>query len=315
MQFASTIKTTLLASLLALAGCDQAETTQASSATLTIEHAQGVTQVPQQPKKVIVFDPAILDTLDALQIPVAGVPQSGSHLPPFLSKYTGSEYLNAGTLFEPNYELLSSAKPDLIIGGGRARDAYEKLSGIAPTIALDVDEQQFMPSLTHRVEQLGEIFGKQDEVKAKLADFKQRVAETRDKAGKTGTAMVLMINGGKISAYGPKSRFGFVFDELGFTSATEFPDPGRHGNVVTAELLLSINPEWLFVLDRDSAVGTVGGQSAQQVLDNPLVNKTKAWQNQHVVYLDSASLYIAGGLQSYQRLVDQINTVLDQQKQ
>lgn len=311
MRFSSAIKTTLLASMLALAGCDQTETTQASSATVTVEHAQGVTQVPQQPKKVIVFDPAILDTLDALLVPVAGVPQSSAHLPPFLSKYNGSEYLNAGTLFEPNYEALSSAKPDLIIAGGRARDAYEKLSAIAPTLSLDVDEQHFMPSFIHRIEQLGDIFGKRDDVNAKLADFKQRVAQTREKAGKAGTAMVLMINGGKISAYGPQSRFGFVFDELGFTSATQFPDPGRHGNVVTAELLLSINPEWLFVLDRDSAIGTVGGQTAQQVLDNPLVTKTKAWQNHHIVYLDSASLYIAGGLQSYLRLIDDINRALD----
>ncbi|MBG6244913.1 iron ABC transporter substrate-binding protein [Candidatus Symbiopectobacterium sp. 'North America'] len=311
MRFSSAIKTTLLASLLVVAGCDQSETSSTASSTISVEHAQGVTTAPLHPKKVVVFDPAILDTLDALQISVAGVPQSSAHLPPFLAMYSGSEYLNAGTLFEPNYEALSSAKPDLIIAGGRARDAYDKLSGIAPTISLDVDEQQFMPSFIHRIEQLGEIFGKQEEVKAKIDDFKQRVAQSCEKAGQAGTAMVLMVNGGKISAYGRKSRFGFVFDELGFATATEFPDPGRHGNVVTAELLLSINPEWLFVLDRDSAIGTTGGLPAQQVLDNPLVTKTKAWQNQHVMYLDSASLYIAGGLQSYSRLIDDVNKALD----
>lgn len=239
-----------------------------------------MTTVTLHPKKVVVFDPAILDTLDALQIPVVGVPQS-------------------------------SAKPDLIIAGGRAREAYNKLSGIAPTLSLDVDEQQFMPRFIHRIEPLGKIFGKQDDVKAKLDDFKQRSAQPLEKARKTGKVRVLMVNGGKISVYGPKSRFGFVFDELGFATATEFPDPGRHGNVVTAELLLSINPEWLFVLDRDSAIGTTGGLPAQQVLDNPLVTKTKAWQNQHVVYLDSASLYIADGLQSYSRLIDDANKALD----
>ena len=125
--------------------------------------------------------------------------------------------------------------------------------------------------------------------------------------------MVLMISGGKMSAYTPGSRFGFVFDELGFTPAATFTETGRHGNVVTSEFILNANPEWLFVLDRDNAIGRAEGQSAQQILDNPLIRKTKAWQNNHIIYLDSASLYIAGGVQSYTQLMDKINTVLDKQ--
>ncbi len=74
MRFSRAIKTTLLASLLVVARCDQSETSSSASSTISVEHAQGVTTVPLHPKKVVVFDPAILDTLDALQIPVAGVP-------------------------------------------------------------------------------------------------------------------------------------------------------------------------------------------------------------------------------------------------
>lgn len=81
---------------------------------------------------------------------------------------------------------------------------------------------------------------------------------------------------------------------------------------MTSELLLSANPDWLFVFDRDSAIGNQKeGQSAKQVLDNPLVNKTNAWQNNRVIYLDSSSIYIAGGLQSYLRLIDDVNKALD----
>ncbi|GKW22821.1 siderophore ABC transporter substrate-binding protein [Pectobacterium polonicum] len=313
MRFPSMIKMTLLASALVVAGCDQTDSAPTTSNTVTIEHTKGVTQVPVNPKKVIVFDTAILDTLTALNIDIAGVPQGDAKIfPDVLAQYKDSKYLNAGTLFEPNYEAISSAAPDLIIGGGRARDAYDKLNAIAPTIALDIDDRQFMTSFTQRVEQLGEIFSKQDEAKAKLDDFKQRIAQTHEKADKAGTALLVMVTGGKMSAYGPKSRFGFVFDELGFKPATEFPDSGRHGNVVTSELLLSANPDWLFVFDRDSAIGNQKeGQSAKQVLDNPLVNKTNAWQNNRVIYLDSSSIYIAGGLQSYLRLIDDVNKALD----
>ncbi|MCL2899989.1 siderophore ABC transporter substrate-binding protein [Brenneria sp. WC1b.1] len=306
-----------LASIAVLAGCDRAESSSEQAETISIEHAQGTTKVPLHPKKVVVFAPAVLDTLDALQIEVAGVPQTSSHLPEFLAKYRGGEYLNAGTLFEPDYEALSSAKPDLIIAGGRAADAYDKLSAIAPTISLDVDPTQFMPSFTQRVEQLGDIFGKQDEAKKQLEEFNQQIARTHEKAANAGTAMVLMVSGGKMSAYGPKSRFGFIFEQLGFKPAVEFPTSGtgRHGNVVTSEFLLSVNPEWLFVLDRDSAIGRsgTGGESARQVLDNPLIHKTSAWQNDRVVYLDSSSLYIAGGLQTYKNLIADVNNALDKQ--
>nr|WP_224553059.1 siderophore ABC transporter substrate-binding protein [Pectobacterium versatile] len=308
------VKATLLASMFVLAGCDQQASSSEGSHTVSIEHAQGTTQVPQPPKKVIVFDPASLDTLDALKVDgIAGVPKSSTPLPAFLSKYNSDTYLNAGTLFEPAYEALSSAKPDLIIAGGRTRDAYDKLSGIAPTISMDVDEHQFMTSFIQRIEQLGTIFGKEDEAKKQIDDFKQQIAQTRAKTENAGNALVLMISGGKMSAYGPKSRFGFVFDELGFKPATEFPESGRHGNVVTSEFLLSVNPEWLFILDRDSAIGRPGGESAQQVLDNPLIHKTNAWKNNRVIYLDSASLYIAGGLQSYKNLVTTVSDALDKQ--
>ena len=136
----------LLAAALALTGCDDSRAQTASASTLNVEHAQGTTAVPSSPQKVIVLNPATLDNVDALHIPVAGVPKNSAHLPAFLAKYQGEEYMNAGTLFEPDYEAISNAKPDLIIAGGRAHDAYDKLSAIAPTIALDVDPKQFTPA-------------------------------------------------------------------------------------------------------------------------------------------------------------------------
>lgn len=312
MKLRSAWVSTFLATGLLITSSQWATGAEKETGQIGIEHAQGTTQVPLNPKKVIILNPATLDNADALSIPVAGVPKNSARLPGFLAKYQGDEYLNAGTLFEPDYEALVNAKPDLIIAGGRAHDAYDKLSEIAPTIALDVDPQHFVASLTQRTEQLASIFGKQQQAETLLAAFNAKIAEIKGKSVKAGTAMVIMINGGKMSAYTPGSRFGFIYDALGFKPATSFRQTGRHGNVVSSEFILQTNPDWLFVLDRDNAIGRKEGQSAQQVLDNPLIRKTSAWKNQHVVYLDSASLYIAGGLQSYGQLMDKINISLDQ---
>lgn len=307
-----------LLSAMFLTGCDNKSDEQitekksaiGSNISITIDHAQGRTDVPINPSKVIVFNTATLDTMDALDIKIAGVPKTSVHLPKFLQKYEGEEYFNAGTLFEPNYEALSSYKPDLIIAGGRTNDAYQKLSEIAPTISLTIDPKDFLNSLTKTTEQLGQIFNKQALAQQTLTEFKQKLEKVKAKAANRGTAMFILINGGKMAAYSPGSRFGFVFDELGFTPAVAFSETGNHGNIINAELLFNADPDWIFVLDRDSAIGNSNALSAKEVLNNPIVRRTKSWEKNQIIYLDSSSMYIAGGLQTYDHLLDQISQAL-----
>jgi len=282
--------------------------------TLDIVHAQGTTTVPKNPQRVVVLSPAALDITDALGVKVAGVPKTSVHYPAHLAKYNGQEYFDAGTLFEPNFEALSNAKPDLIIAGGRAQEAYGKLSEIAPVISPDIDTDNFLQSLSERTEQLGTIFGKQQQARQLLTAFNAQIADVRSESTHAGSAMMLMVNGGKLSAYSPGSRFGFIYDVLGFKPATTFAKTGNHGNAVSPEFVMEANPDWLFVLDRDNAIGRKEGTSAQQVLNNPLVRKTTAWKKQQIVYLDSSSLYIAGGIQSYSLLMTQLKQVLEQSK-
>ena len=309
--------TVLFAVLLLVVGCDnknnqKPDYSDIKKDALVIKHAQGEALFESVPKKVAVFNIATLDIIDALNIPVSAVPQSNVHLPDFLSKYSDKSYTNIGTLFEPNYEVLSSINPDLIIAGGRATDAYPKLEKLAETISLDIDSNNFLASLTERTRQLGWIFEKEKEASKLIEDFNQKIDQLKSKTSTAGSALVIMINGGKMSAYGPKSRFGFVFDVLGFQPATTFQEAGRHGNSVTSEFILSTNPEWIFVLDRDNAIGNKEAQSAQQVLNNELIQKTAAWQHNHIVYLDSTSMYIAGGIQTYSRLMDQVEKALQE---
>ncbi len=307
----------VLLSALVLAGCDQSKETTETSApaekqVITVEHAQGKTEIPSHPEKVFVMNMETLDIIDALGIPVAGVPQTNVHFPKFLSKYGSTDYINAGTLFEPAYETISNAKPDLILGGSRARDAYDKLSAIAPTISMDIDNKNFVGSLAERTTELGSLFNKEKESDQLVTDFKAKIAKVKEKTPDAGKAMVILISGGKISAYGPGSRFGFIFDELGFEPAYVFPDDtGRHGNIVNAELLVKLNPDWLFVIDRDSAIGRSDAQPAAQVLDNALVRKTSAWDKGQVTYLDPTAVYISGGIQTYSQLMDDINNALE----
>lgn len=53
------------------------------------------------------------------------------------------------------------------------------------------------------------------------------------------------------------------------------------------------NPDYLFVIDRGAVVG--GKSSAKQVVENEMIKTTKAYKENHVVYLDPNYWYLSGG--------------------
>lgn len=298
-----------LASAVVLAGCatgsDDAEPAAAAAPDmLTIEHAQGVTELAANPETVIVLDLASLDTLDALGVEVAGVAKG--NLPAYLADYESDEYLNAGTLFEPDYTAIEAAAPDLIIVANRSAAAYPELTEIAPTVDLSLDWTDFLGSFEANTETLGEIFGLQDEADAALAAIEDRIAETQDLAADAGSGLIVLTSGGEVTAFGPGSRFGWLHDELGVTPAIEDVEAATHGDPVSFEFLLETDPDWFFVVDRDAATGE-GTETAEQILDNELVAQTSAWQSGQVVYLDPAPWYIVmSGLTAVNTMIGQI---------
>lgn len=277
-----------------------------------VVHQQGTTVIPKYPKKVEVFNPETLDILNALGVPVIGVPKTSRALPGFLHDYYGKHYANVGTLFEPDYEELSRIAPDLIIAGGRTNDAYTKLTEIAPTISLPIDPKHFTESLSKNTLELGHIFNKEEMAKVLLAQFENKVAMLKKRISKDAPrVLIIMVSGGKMSTYGPGSRFGFIFDELGFRAAIPAAKTSTHGNLISAELLLKADPDWLFVIDRDRAINSKELLSAKQIIDNPLTHNMPVLRNNRILYLDSTAMYIAGGLQTYSQLMDQLNAKLD----
>ncbi|WP_274631294.1 siderophore ABC transporter substrate-binding protein [Arvimicrobium flavum] len=280
----------------------------ASAEEFRIEHTKGEIVLPERPKKVVVFDLATIDTLDALGVDIAGVPKA--RFPAYLSKYNGEDYAKVGSLFEPDLEALNALQPDLIIVGGRSSAKYDQVAALAPTIDLTVDQKDFVGSAKKNIDTLARLFGKESEAAEKLAALDATVAGTREAAAKAGKGLIVLTTGGKMSAYGPGSRFGVLYSDYGITPAREDLKTSNHGHAASFELILETNPDWLFVIDRDAAVGREG-QSAAQYLDNELVAQTTAWKNGQVVYLDPARWYLIGaGLQAMQLNADQIAKAL-----
>jgi iron complex transport system substrate-binding protein len=303
---------TALASLLALSACG-AETeasadAAAEPANITVEHAQGSTEVPVNPETVYTFDLGALDTMDALDVDVDGVP--AANFPESLSKYAGDDYAKIGSMKEPDFEAISEGAPDLIIISGRVAASYEELSKIAPTIDLSVDAADSMASFKEVTGTLGRIFDKEEAAEEKLAAIDARIEETKTAAADAGTGLIVMTSGGEMTAYGAGSRFGLIHDVLGVQTAADVKHEGRHGEAISFEYIAEKNPAHLFVIDRDAAIGE-SGEAAAAVLDNELVNGTNAAANGNIHYLDSTQWYIIGyGLNNVDAMVNAVGDAL-----
>jgi iron complex transport system substrate-binding protein len=276
--------------------------------TMTIKHQLGETKVVKNPKKVVVFDFGMLDTLDELGIEVAGLPQT--NVPGYLSKYEDAKYANLGSLKEPDFEAIHALQPDVIFISGRQSELYKELSDIAPTVFVGVDTTNYMESFKGNMEMAAELFGKEDEMKAELADIDDRIAAINAKANSSDAKTLIVLgNEGKISAYGPSSRFGIIHDVFGFKPADEKIEVSTHGQSVSFEYIFETNPDVLFVVDRDAAIG--GDASAKDSFENELVIKTNAYKDGKIIYLDPDYWYLSGGgLQSVKEMVKEVEEVL-----
>ncbi|MDV2582989.1 siderophore ABC transporter substrate-binding protein [Alkalibacillus haloalkaliphilus] len=295
--------------LMTLAACGTDEDSAQDENTITIEHELGEATVVESPENVVVFDLGMLDTLDTLDLPVTGVPKD--NLPSYLSHYESDEYEHAGGLKEPDFEAIYGMEPDLIIISGRQADLYEDLEEIAPTVYVETDSEAYMESISRNVGIIGDIFNVQDEVNEAIDEIQAEVDAVQELTSLSDqTGLITLATGGSVSAYGSGSRFGLIHDMLGVTPVDESIEVATHGQNISFEFIVEQDPDYLFVIDRDAVVE--GEATAQETIENSLIENTTAYQNNQIFYLNPEYWYIAdGGLQSVSEMVYEIKSAVE----
>lgn len=300
---------------LLLAGCSAPAGSPAPGAstpagTVSIAHKQGTAEVKKNPTKLVVLDYATLDTLDVLDLEDRVVGTAQTTFPADLDEYKDTP--RVGTAQEPDLEAIARIAPDAIVIAGRSAPKFAELNRIAPTIDLSSDLAKPLESVRTNANAMGQLFDVQKKVDEELAEIDKDIAEAKKEVHADRKALIVMTSGGKLSAFGPGGRFGgLIHDVLGVPAAATNLETSSHGQAVSFEFIAETNPQDLFVIDRDVAVGQQGAP-ARQVLDNPLVTRTSAWVNDDVHYLDSADWYVVGfGLDSTRRMVEDVKDALD----
>lgn len=270
-------------------------------------------EVPYDPQRIAILDMAALDILDALGVGDRVVGTADTSLD-YLQGYIRDDIANLGTIKEADLEAVMACEPDVIFIGGRLASSYDALSEIAPVVYLSTDTQLgVVESVRQNAAAIASLFGLESKVDELMAGFDARIAALSEfAAGKT--AVVGLVTSGSYNVLGNDGRCSIIGREIGFTNVGVDAnlDTSTHGNEASFEFLVEKNPDYIFVMDRDAAIGTDGAKLAQEVMENELVKGTDAYQNGHVVYLAHPAVWYTaeGGITALDLMLQDLENPL-----
>lgn len=281
-----------------------------SAKTVTVTDRNGEVTLPLNPKNVVVLDLSSLEILQELGVEPAGLPKGS--LTSYLDKYNDEKYADIGTVKEYDLEKIASLNPEVIIIENRQEEGYDELSKIAPVLFLGTDTGKNMESLERNLKALGTLFDQTEAAEQILADYNSRIEAINSKVTeKNETALFVMVNEGELSVYGEGSRFGFIYNPVGFAVADETIESSTHGQNVTSEYVKEKNPAYIFVMDRGAVVSGTTDKKANEVMENELIKTTDAYKNGHIYYVDSEAWYLGGsGVISVDKMISDMEKAI-----
>lgn len=269
-------------------------------------------EVTYDPERIAVLDMASLDILDNLGMGDRVVGSASTSLG-YLTDYVDNEEVaNLGTIKEADLEAVMECDPDVIFIGGRLASSYDALSEIAPVVFLSTDsELGIVKSVTKNAETIASMFGLEDEVSKKTEGFDERIKALK-KTAEGKTALVGMTTSGSFNLMGNDGRCSIVGREVGFENLTAAESTSTHGNEASFETVVEKNPDYIFVMDRDSAIGADGAQTAKEIVENELVMGTDAYKNGRIIYLEHPAVWYTaeGGITALNIMLSDLENAL-----
>lgn len=270
---------------------------------ITVEDAQGTVELPKKPERIVAMEFSFTDMLVTLGIEPIGVADDSS--PDLFMDSVKSRlksYTSVGSRYEPNSELISSLKPDLIIVDiNKHKNALKQLKAIAPILVLD-DFQADYDQMLKNYNIVAKAVGKEEEAKKRLAEHQTIMEEAKKKISKAKlTVLPAVVNPKGFFAHSDHSYSGSLLAKLGFTdpvkNETAYPQ-------LTLEQLVETNPQVLFLMPTEQVTIVNEWQS------NPLWNKIDAVSGKKVFTVERRDWSLSRGLLGSEKMAADIVKVL-----
>ncbi|MGX1696468.1 siderophore ABC transporter substrate-binding protein [Microbacterium keratanolyticum] len=315
-----------LASVLALAGCattaaaekpEAIETPKATS--VTVEDNNGKHTIDLPLTSVVATDNRTFQTLSdwGIELTAGAIALMGDDV----SYKTDSSIIDLGNHREPNLEAVVAAAPQLIINGQRFADYQDDFETLAPeAVVLNLDPREGKPfdeELKRQVTVLGEVFGKQKEAAALVADFEEAIDRAKKAYNSDETVMALITSAGEVGYVAPSAgrTLGPIFDILGLTPALEIPEGSEdhQGDDISVEAIATANPSWILVMDRDAvfAADEPNYVQASEILEkSEALAGVDAVKGGNIVYMPTGT-YLNEGIQTYTTFLNDFADALE----
>ena len=301
-----------------LSGCSGSEeSSESTSETITIQALNGSgetadIEVPYDPQRIAILDMACLDILDNLGLGDRVVGSASTSIDYLQDYVTNENIANLGTIKEADLEAVAAVEPDIIFIGGRLSASYDDLAAIAPVVYIATDtEKGLVQSVNDNATTIASIFGLESEVEEKMSGFNDRIAALQEVAD-GHTALVTMYTSSSVNVLGNDGRCSIIGSEIGFDNLAAGETTSTHGNETSFETIVQQNPEYIFVLNRDAAIGTDGADQAQEIVENSLTQNTQAYQDGNIIYLEHPAVWYTaeGGITALDTMLSDLEEAL-----
>ncbi|MDE1462819.1 ABC transporter substrate-binding protein [Spartinivicinus poritis] len=192
----------------------------------TITHEMGTLELAKTPSKIVTLDWVLTESLLALGVTPYAVADSDGYNQWVVKPQLPSQVKNVGSRREPNLELLTQLKPDLILMSSHLSPLYPSLQAIAPTMVLTVYNKKRDPfSQAKKVlNQLAIVTAKENIVSQLIAEAEQHIQNNGSQLKKAGKSvrpffLVRFIGDKHIRIHGTHSLVGQTLTMMGLTNA------------------------------------------------------------------------------------------------
>ena len=269
-------------------------------------------EVPYDPQRIAILDMPSLDILDRLGLGDRVVGSATTTLEYLQAYVPGDTIANLGTIKEADLEAVMACEPDVIFIGGRLSASYDALSEIAPVVFLSTDtEIGVVESVRNNATTIASMFGLEAQVDELMAGFDARI-EALAAFAEGKNAIVGLCTSGSFNILGSDGRCSIISVEIGFDNLGDGDVTATHGNESSFELVVELDPDYMFVLDRDAAIGTDGAQLAKEIVENELVMDTDVYKDGHIVYLANPTVWYTaeGGITALDIMLNDLEGAL-----
>lgn len=256
-----------------------------SGETRVLKHAKGESTIPVKAQRVVALQ--YLGPMLSIGVKPIGALKGHMEGPDMEPLVSGIEVV--GDYDAYNLEKILELQPDMILTGTEVeQQVYEKLTKIAPVVAIAFDQYD----VYGHVQKVAEALGREEEGKAWEQKYKAKVEEARKlvhaKVGKDETVAALNVRAKTIKMYGARNMGHVLYNDLQLTPPPLIKseidkDPLFWSKDVSMELLPEYAADHIFLM---LFPGEDAAQYLKEIEQSSLWKNLPAVKNNHVYVVD-----------------------------